>query len=265
LPLGSPREQRLVFGEVAETYDRARPGYPSELIDDALAFGAITAGDGVLEIGCGTGKATAQFASRNLDMLCLEPSESMAAIARRHCRTFPAVTIETASFEDRPLEPGAFRLLVSAQAWHWVSPDVRLPKAHRALAPDGALAVFWNTVDWRDEPLRADVDDLYEREAPELVARRPAFPGTRPIRNLTIQELEDSPLFGPVTTHEYPWNQTYTTARYLELLSTHSDHRMLPADVFDRLARGLATIIDASGGEIRLDYTARLHLAPRAG
>jgi hypothetical protein len=41
----APREQRLVFGEVAETYDRVRPGYPQALVDDVLAFARLGAGD----------------------------------------------------------------------------------------------------------------------------------------------------------------------------------------------------------------------------
>jgi hypothetical protein len=32
------REQRLVFGEDAELYDKARAGYPESLLDDVLAF-----------------------------------------------------------------------------------------------------------------------------------------------------------------------------------------------------------------------------------
>src|SRR5262245_29164072 len=32
------REQRLVFGEVAELYDSVRPAYPATLIDDVVAF-----------------------------------------------------------------------------------------------------------------------------------------------------------------------------------------------------------------------------------
>jgi hypothetical protein len=31
------REQRLVFGEDAELYEKARAGYPESLVDDALA------------------------------------------------------------------------------------------------------------------------------------------------------------------------------------------------------------------------------------
>jgi len=256
-----PREQRLVFGEVAETYDRARPGYPSQLVDDVLTFADLGAHDRVLEVGCGTGKATVQFAPRGLDMVCVELNENMAALARRNCERFPRVTIVTTSFEDWPVEPGEFRLLMSAQAWHWVSSEVRLSKAHRALAPDGALAVFWNTVRWPDEQMRAAVDDLYERVAPGLIASRPGFPGTRSARNVSVQELEESSLFAPVTLREYPWSETYSTARYVELLTTHSDHRMLAPDVFDRLAEGIAALVDDAGGALHIEYVARLHMA----
>jgi SAM-dependent methyltransferase len=259
------REQRLVFGEVAETYDRVRPGYPSSLVDDVLEFACVGGGDRVLEVGCGTGKATLDFAARGLQMLCLEPSENMAAVARRNCERLPRVTIETTSFEDCAVDPSGFRLLTSAQAWHWVSADVRLPKAHDALAPGGTLAVFWNTVEWRDEEMRVAVDALYERLAPDLIARCPGFPGTRPSRYLSVHELERSRLFDSPTEREYPWSETYTNEGYLELLTTHSDHRMLAPHVFARVGEGMSELIDAAGGMLPVDYVTRLYLARRAG
>lgn len=257
------REQRLVFGEVAEIYDRARPGYPKQLVDDVISFAQLGEGDRVLEVGCGTGKATVEFAARGLDMLCLEPSEAMATVARRKCEHFPGVVIETETFEDWELEPGAFELLISAQAWHWVSPEARLAKARDALAPGATLAVFWNAVEWRDESMRAALDDLYERLVPEPIATRPGYPGTRSSRSLSVEELHDSPLFESISAPEYPWSATYTTDSYLELLSTHSDHRMLAGDDFRRLADEVARLIDDSGGTLRVDYVTRLHVARR--
>jgi len=35
------RERRLVFGEVAELYDRHRPSYPERLIDDLVAIAGL--------------------------------------------------------------------------------------------------------------------------------------------------------------------------------------------------------------------------------
>ena len=41
------------FGRVADAYDRIRPGYPSALFDDLLAYAGPVGR--VLEVGAGTG------------------------------------------------------------------------------------------------------------------------------------------------------------------------------------------------------------------
>src|SRR5262245_59378696 len=120
-----PREQRLVFGEVAEQYDRVRPGYPDSLVDEVMASASLQAGDAVLEVGCGTGKATASFAARRLRVTAIEPDENMAAVARRNCADFD-VDVVTTSFEDFLVADGPFALVLSAHAWHWVQPGLRV-------------------------------------------------------------------------------------------------------------------------------------------
>ena len=65
-------EQRFVFDEIAELYDRARPGYPEALVDDVVALSGIAPGGRILEIGSGTGKATEAFARRGFRIVCLE-------------------------------------------------------------------------------------------------------------------------------------------------------------------------------------------------
>ena len=152
------REQRTVFGEVAELYDRARPAYPDALVQDVLDFvGKIS--PRILEVGAGTGKATVLFAQRDLEIVALEPSTEMAAVLHRHGDGFPGVTFAVSTFEDWVLEPAAFDLVISAQAWHWVAPDVGYVKAHAALAPRGTLALFWNRPQWDNSALRAALDD----------------------------------------------------------------------------------------------------------
>jgi cyclopropane fatty-acyl-phospholipid synthase-like methyltransferase len=49
---------------VPELHDRARPTYPGPLFDDLASLGALGDGARVLEIGCGTGKATLALAGR---------------------------------------------------------------------------------------------------------------------------------------------------------------------------------------------------------
>ena len=84
-------EQRFTFDEIGDLYDRYRPGYPEDLFEDLLALSGISAGDRILEIGCGTGQATEPLARRGYAMSCLEPGPRLAAIARKNLAAFSGV------------------------------------------------------------------------------------------------------------------------------------------------------------------------------
>ena len=157
-----------MFGDVAELYERARPSYPDELVDDVIALSGLGRSGRALEVGAGTGKATRLFAARGVAVHAVEPSAAMAAVAREVCAGYPDVTIEEKDFEGFDPAGQAFRLLFSAQAWHWVSPEVRYVKAHEALEPGGLLAAFWNRPHWGTSPLRAELLEAYRRAGAAL-------------------------------------------------------------------------------------------------
>src|SRR5215210_4177723 len=119
----SPDPARSSFNEVPELYDEVRPGYPAEVIDAIISLSALPPDGRILEIGCGTGQITIPFAARGYSLLALELGEALAALAGRKCASYPNVEIRNISFEDWPVEPGAFHLLLSAQAFHWIDPE----------------------------------------------------------------------------------------------------------------------------------------------
>jgi SAM-dependent methyltransferase len=255
----------LVFGEVADTYDRQRPSYPAALVDAVLAFSDLGRGSTtpVVEVGAGTGKASVLFAARDLKLTCIEPSPTMAAIARHNLQAFPLAEVLQTSFEDWRPAPHAYGLLYAAQSWHWISPEVRSARAHLALRPGGTLALFWNVMARRgDEGLDRDLNTAYAGLIPNGMWR--SVPTDRiEANNWVIEELETSGLFGPVTVVREPWRATYDSAAWLELLSTQSDHRMLDevtrAGLFDRIGRA----VDAHGGSVEVEYLAVGYLAHR--
>ena len=253
-----------MFGEVAEQYDRVRPGYPESLVDDVMTTASLQPGDAVLEVGCGTGKATVSIGSRGLRVLAIEPDENMAAVARRNCARLD-VEVVTSSFEDFLVTDGSFALVLSAQAWHWVQPGLRVEKAHGALRAGGALALCWNRPDWPDTEVSRALDVAYERIAPGLGARTPGRSPQDVGRKACTDELSASPLFGPLAFTEHPWSMSYDTATYLELLATQSDHRMLDPATRDRLFEAVAHVVDAEGGAITVSYFADLYVAHRSG
>jgi SAM-dependent methyltransferase len=258
-------EQRLAFGSVAELYDRVRPSYPPGAIDDVVAHAGLARGDAVLEVGAGTGKATVLLAARGLEVVALEPSASMAAVARANCHGLAGVRVVESDFESwEPTE--RFVALASVQAWHWVSPQVRYERAHAALETGGTLAAVWTFPDWTACDLRGALRDAYRVSAPGLAADFPMHPASEPTRLAGDwpAEIDASTTFvGPrVTTH--PWSHSYTSAAYLELLQTHQDHILLaPAEQRSLLAAIAAAIENEGGGTLLMPFVTRVCLATR--
>ena len=255
-------ERRLSFGGVAALYDRFRPSYPEALVDDTLAFAGVRRGARVLEIGAGTGKATALFAARGARVLALEPSAEMAAVARG--RALAGVELVESTFEDWDPAGATFALVYSAQAWHWVDPSVRFVKARRVLVPGGVLAVFFSRPRWSDSPLYDELDRAYRVAAPDL------GPQPGPMRPATVEpELwgewarsgDAVEAFEEPERRLYEWRRQYSTEEYTSLLQTHSDHIVLPDDQRRRLLAAITGILDNAGGGITLTYVTKLWLA----
>jgi len=258
------RERRLVFGEVAELYDRARPSFPAALVDDVLVLAGLDAGGCALEVGAGTGKATVLFAARGASVLALEPDPAMAAVAERNCAAYPNVTIERAEFEHWD-PPATFSLVYSAQAWHWIAPELRYVRARAALRPGGVLAAFWNRPEWDGCALREELDSVYRRVAPELGAGGgPMHPApSRPLDLCDQWEREIAPAggFEQAEVWSYRWVYEYSTEEYLRLLRTHSDHIVLDPAPLVALLEGIGAVLHRHGGSMEVSYVTRLCLA----
>ncbi|WP_035855880.1 class I SAM-dependent methyltransferase [Cryptosporangium arvum] len=252
----------LVFDEVAELYDRIRPGYPDQAFADLGSLTGVGSGSSVLEIGCGTGQATRSLAGLGYTVTALEPGHALAARARRRLVRYPAVDVVPTTFErwdDRGLR---FDLLVAASSWHWVDPVVGWPRAHDVLRPGGWMALLGHVVVRRpEEPeMYAATADLHERFAPG----NPGW-GNPPAEDEARAAADvEWPGFGPVTTRWYPTVQELDGAGLADLLRTTSLYRRLEPGVREPL-------LDAIAERVRTDlddrvvrrYLSVLRLAPR--
>ena len=258
------REQRTIFGEVAELYDKARALYPEALFDDVLDYARCTTASSMraLEIGAGTGKATVALAARGVDVVALEPDAAMAAVLRRSCEGFPHVRIEVTTFEDWTASSKGFDLLYAAQAWHWVAREVRARRAAELLRVDGTIALFWHRTDWSGEPVRDDLEEIYRRIAPDLHAKDPGFPGLAPRRGQPgVGDLADSGRFRDIETRTYRWSKTLTAEMFIDVALTQSDHRLLDEVTRERLFRAVEALIASHGGQIATPHATFLVLA----
>lgn len=254
-------EQRFTFNEVAELYDQARAGYPRALYDDLMELANLTAGDPVLEVGCGTGKATEEFARRGLSVVALEPGPEMIAAARRRTAPSNGVRFIQTTFEAWPVEAGAFKLVAAAQSWHWVARDVRFKKAFEALAPGGALAVFGSAPGQVPQPLRDALEKIYAIHAPELAEPLPEH-AYLPNGSLA-GDFGRSGLFPEMTHKAYPWSRSFSARGYAEYLRTISRYQLMDAKRRDDLLGAIAEAIEAKGGGFDAPVETHLYLARR--
>lgn len=261
-------ERRLAFGQVATQYDRARPTYPGALVADVIEFAGLAPGAAAVEVGAGTGKATVLFARHGLSILAIEPSADMAQVARERTAGFPSVVIEEIEFEHwRP--DRRFGLLFCAQAWHWIAPNLRFRRAAEAVGENGVLAAFWNRVSWESCPLRDELAQAYRSFAPELggeIGAGPMHPTAGAAEDFITDWQGGAPRPTAFTEPEwrtYPWRQRYTSAGYLSLLETHSDHILLEPANRSALLTAIGGVIDRAGGSLEISYVTRLGLARR--
>lgn len=255
--------RRLVFGEVAEVYDRHRPAYPPALVDDLIAESGVGEGRRALEVGAGTGKATALFAARGIPVLAVEPSAEMAVIARRALADAPHVEIVESDFEHLELAGEVFGLVYAGTAWHWVDPQARYRRARSALGPGGLLAAFWNRADWKDHELREALTAAYERAAPDIPLDNHMHPANpEPSSGLDwTAEIGAADGFAEPAERAYRWSREYTAEGFAGLLDTLSDVRLLPAQQRERLLEAVRGVIAEHGGTLTLALVTLLHTA----
>lgn len=253
------KEQRLVFGEVAELYDKARPTYPVALIDHVVALIGPDRPGRCLDVGCGTGKATVLLADRGLAGVGLEPDPDMAAMAARNLAAFPRWSVVVSDYEDYHTGPGdGFALVTCAQAWHWLEPSRRFQRAAELLRPGGWLALFWNRTGTDVSTIRGEIDGAYADLFPALSPHGTLTAGRPPAGSPPPEAGFDSPSW-----QVFHWVRRYSTREWTELVQTHSDHRLLDPRQRDILLTRLAEVIDGHGGVYDHPYECWLWTAQR--
>ena len=252
--LHTDRKRAESFGQDAASYDRLRPSYPGQLVQELLADGPSD----VLDVGCGTGIAGALLAARGCRVLGVEPDERMAALARAK-----GLVVEVSAFETWDPHGRSFDLLTCGQAWHWIHPETGLQRAAGALREGGRIALFWNFASPPPE-LGSELEAAYNRHAPEIVRHSVVLGNTEGRLLTATAALGEIERFGVPETHSWRWSRKLSNAEWVEQVFTHSDHKGLEPARRDALARDVRRILDADGDEVEITYETELLSARRA-
>jgi len=265
----APREVlRTMFEQVPELYDRARPSYPPEVFDDLAALAQLSADARLLEIGCGSGKATLPLAERGYELTCVELGEQLAGVARRNLASFPRVEVVNADFESWQPERAEFDAVVAFTAFHWIAPELRYARPAELLRAHGKLAIGWT-----EHVLLPDGDRFFVDVQADYEAVVPDDPKTKagaggPLHPDEVEdrseEIEASGLFRNVGASRYVWDVTYSADEYIAVLDTYSVNRAHDDETRERLFSRIRRRIEARPDQtVRKTYLALLNVAER--
>jgi SAM-dependent methyltransferase len=237
-PAHTDRRRAESFGAAAEEYDRHRPRYPQTLIADLVIRDRLR----VLDVGAGTGIASAQLMAAGAEVLAVEPDARMARVAAAK-----GIPVERGTFEEWDPAGRRFDLVVFAQSFHWVEPVRALQKVASILRPRGRLALLANRIT-PTAPTQRELDEI-NTDYLDVTGRSTVNPEGE------LATMFDQHGFN-VQRRSFVERLHYTTEEYLDLVATYSNRLTLDPTARAELRSRLEQRIGATGVDARNDALA---------
>ena len=243
------------FEQVADLYERARPGYPPEAVTWVAAELGLREGRTVLDLGAGTGKLTRQLVQSGARVIAVEPGDAMRAELER---AVPAAEVLRGAAERIPLPDGSVDAIAIGQAFHWFRQDETIPELRRVIRSGGGVALLWNERDVED-PLQRSVSDLI---APFVPAGRPG-PGEWRL-DLVTGPLAESALFGHLEKRRFRFVQQLDADALADRVGSMSFVAAAPAEERRALEAELRGLVERHSGRVDFPYVTRVFVSRAA-
>ena len=131
----------MSFDVPADRYDRYMGRYSRQLSAQMADLAGVSAGQRVLDVGCGPGALTTELVARlgEASVAAVDPSEPFVAAARERN---PGVDVRRASAEQLPFEGGTFDAAIAQLVVHFMTNPVGgLTEMRRVTRAEGVVAL----------------------------------------------------------------------------------------------------------------------------
>ncbi|HDZ69298.1 MAG TPA: methyltransferase domain-containing protein [Phycisphaerales bacterium] len=164
LPKRYESQVRSAFDDLASTYEDSTPWRNDPILIKQLQVDLPDKGCRVLDIGTGTGLATAWYAEQGHQVVGIDPSPVMLSRAAKR------LTLSVlGAAPPLPFLSDYFELVIARQSLHYSEPSLLIKEAARVLKSGGQFVVsctvsesddargFWRDYKWATQPLRLEV------------------------------------------------------------------------------------------------------------
>ncbi|MCL2885114.1 MAG: class I SAM-dependent methyltransferase [Oscillospiraceae bacterium] len=244
---------RLTFNEDPENYNRFRPTYTEKLFEDVIRFSDLSSSSAALEIGIGTGQATLPFLKTDCKITAIELGDRLAQFTRKKFADYKNLDVITQDFESAPLDENAYDLIYSATAFHWIPPEIGLPKVHRLLKSGGVFA--WFSLQPAPAPecavVHEEIEKVYEKYNRYFSGEKPEIDQRRQNEEKLLARVNAFKQYGFVDIQDklYHGSRIYNSSDYVALYSTYSDHKAIPECDRIPFLEEIGKAIDRCGGK----------------
>ena len=237
--------EQFMDRSVVAAYEH-RPPIPAEVFE--VLESLIGASRTVLDAGCGTGAVARRLAPLVERVDAVDFSEAMIAAGKRlPGGDHPNLRWTFGEAESAPLDP-PYSLIVAAGSLHWMEWSVVMPRFREALAPDGTLAIVW----------QSEGRNPWSEELTRLIQKHSTNRDYRPLR--LVEELTERGLFDRRGEHRTaPTSFSQSIQSYVESVHSRngfSRERMSPGEAaaFDEAVERLLRE-SCSDGIVQLEVT----------
>lgn len=255
-----PQERVLSVNELARSFDasadehlRARSEYPSELIEHIIGTAKLECSSKLLDVGCGSGQATIAFSSRGYHVVAIDPSEQALKLLSDRSTDISKIEIAHSTLEEFEAADSSFDLIICAQAFHWLDPEIASSLLNRLLRPEGHVMLFWHMQDVTPGTQQAELLTLNSKYFD-------AFPRMNPpeyspdFLEAMSKILRNHNEISNIQLTEYPWLQSYNSSMFVSLFHSWSKYSTLPSETKEAIDLDLVDYLDSLSGDPQIRY-----------
>ena len=218
----------------------------------------------MVEVGSGGGQATLPMLKTGCSLTAVEYGRQFSECLKEKYRAYPKFSVITDKFENVAFPEGAFNLVYSASAFHWIPEEIGYKKVYSMLKTGGAFARFANHP-YRNKgnpALSEEIDALYDEYYYTYYNKK-----REPLTEITEAQAQERAKiaerygFSDIRYALFYRERVFSAKEYTSLLGTYSDHIAMEKTVRTRFFSKIEEAINKHGGAITIYDTIDLQLA----